>query len=79
MEKILVKCKKCSKKMKIANKKGKYRCPYCQEVYKLNAVNKVFLKIGRVFDGFIKTIVDIKNTIKYKYHVAKNTYRTKKK
>lgn len=78
LEKIIVKCKKCSKQMKIINKSGKYRCPYCKEVYKLNVFNKGILKIGRVLDGFIKTLKDIKNTFKYRLMLAKNMKNNKK-
>lgn len=79
MEKIIVKCKKCKKEMKILNKSGKYRCPYCKEVYKLNGFSKLILKIGRVFRDFIKTLVDIKNTIKYKLNVAIYHYKNRKR
>ena len=79
MEKIIVKCKKCSQKMKILNKTGKYRCPYCKEVYRLNGFNKVILKIGRVVDGFFKTLKDIKNTFKYRLMLAKKLKNNKKK
>ena len=78
MEKIIVKCKKCSKQMKIINKAGKYRCPYCKEIYKLNIFSKGILKVGRVFDGFIKTLKDIKNTFKYRLMLAKNMKNNKK-
>ena len=52
--------------------------PYCKEVYKLNVFNKGILKIGRVFDGFIKTLKDIKNTFKYRLMLAKNMKNNKK-
>jgi DNA-directed RNA polymerase subunit RPC12/RpoP len=78
MEKIIVKCKKCNKQMKIINKNGKYRCPYCKEIYKLNVFNRGFLKIGRVFGGFLKTLKDIKNTFKYRLMVAKNMKNNRK-
>ena len=79
MDKIIVKCKSCKKDMKILNKKGKYRCPYCKEVYKLNSFNKFMLKIGRVFKDFIKTLVDIKNTFKYRMNVAKYRFKNRKR
>lgn len=79
MDKIIVKCKKCKKDMKIFNKTGKYRCPYCKEVYKLNVFSKFILKIGRVFKDFIKTLVDIKNTLKYRFNVAKYHYKNRKR
>lgn len=79
LEKIIVKCKKCDKQMKILNKAGKYKCPYCKEVYKLNNFSKILLKISRVFKGFIKTLVDTKNTLKYRINVAKNQYKSKKR
>lgn len=79
MDKIIVTCKKCSKQMKILNKTGKYRCPYCKEVYKLNILNKTLLKIGRVSKDFVKTLIDIKNTIKYRFNVAKNHYKNRKR
>lgn len=79
MEKIIVKCKKCKKEMKILNKTGKYRCPYCKEVYKMNGFVKITQKTGRVFKDFIKTLVDIKNTIKYKMNVAIYRYKNKKR
>ena len=79
MDKIIVKCKACKKDMKILNKKGKYRCPYCKEVYKLNSFNKFNLKIGRVFKDIIKTLVDIKNTVKYRMNVAKYHFKNRKR
>jgi hypothetical protein len=79
LEKIIVKCKACKKEMKILNKKGKYRCPYCKEVYKLNLFNKFILKIRRVFKDFIKTLVDIKNTFKYRMNVAKYLFKNRKR
>lgn len=79
VEKIIVKCKKCGKQMKILNKNGKYKCPYCKEIYKLNGFNKITLKIGRVFDGFVKTLKDIKNTFKYRLMLAKNMKNNKKR
>ena len=72
MEKIIVKCKKCEKKMKILNKIGKYRCPYCKEVYKLNIITLIFEKIKSIGKGFAKTVIDIKNTVKYQLMIAKN-------
>lgn len=79
LDKIIVKCKACKKDMKILNKKGKYRCPYCKEVYKLSSFNKFTLKIGRVFKDFIKTLVDIKNTFKYRMNVAKYNFKNRKR
>jgi predicted RNA-binding Zn-ribbon protein involved in translation (DUF1610 family) len=79
VDKIIVKCKSCKKDMKILNKKGKYRCPYCKEVYRLNTFNKFTLKIRRISKDFIKTLVDIKNTLKYRMNVAKYHFKNRKR
>jgi len=75
MKKIVLKCPKCRKKMKISDKPAKYRCPHCKEVYKYTRSKQVVGSVIRVFTGVGTTAKDIKNGIVYKYTTAKNTYK----
>ena len=75
MKKIVLKCPKCRKKMKISDKPAKYRCPHCKEVYNYTKTKQMVGKITRVFTGVGTTVKDIKNGVAYKYTTAKNTYK----
>jgi predicted RNA-binding Zn-ribbon protein involved in translation (DUF1610 family) len=75
MKKLVIKCPKCKKKMKIMDKPAKYRCPSCKEVYKYTKFKQVTNKILTIFKDAGKTGVDIKNNIKNKYKMSKNTYK----
>lgn len=41
MEKVIVKCTQCKRKIKIPNKIGKYRCPACKGIYKYTKLKKM--------------------------------------
>lgn len=75
MKKIVLKCPKCRKKMKISDKPAKYRCPHCKEVYNYTKSKQAVGKVVRVFTGIGTTAKDIKNGFVYKYNTAKNTYK----
>ncbi len=75
MKKIVLKCPKCRKKMKISDKPAKYRCPHCKEVYKYTKLKQITGRLTRVFTGIGTTAKDIKNGFIYKYNTAKNTYK----
>ena len=47
MEKIVIICPSCSKKMKITNKVAKYRCPHCSEIYQYTRIKKFFTSIDK--------------------------------
>ncbi|MGL4403123.1 MAG: hypothetical protein ACRCTS_05335 [Fusobacteriaceae bacterium] len=73
MNKIIMVCPHCKQKMKIGSKLAKYRCPHCKEVYRLNFVTLLNLKIKGFFKGIIETVVDSKNNLRKKYQDAKKT------
>lgn len=75
MKKVVLKCPKCRKKMKISDKPAKYRCPHCKEVYKYTKIKQATGRVTRVFTGIGTTAKDIKNGVVYKYTTAKNTYK----
>jgi|GEM_PF-534798 len=75
MKKIVLKCPKCRKKMKISDKPAKYRCPNCKEVYKYTRSKQMTGRVTRIFTGIGTTIKDVKNGIVYKFKTAKNTYK----
>lgn len=78
MEKIIVTCGKCKKKMKILNKPAKYRCPHCKEVYKFTKTKQIIEKTKRVGKDAKKTVVDIFKTISYRFRAAKTQYQQMK-
>ena len=73
VKKIIIRCPKCKKKMKISDKPAKYRCPSCDEIYKYTALKKVVGYPSRVVVGIFQTGSDIISGIKNKYTMAKNT------
>ncbi|MCK5780113.1 MAG: hypothetical protein KAH04_03795 [Psychrilyobacter sp.] len=72
-KKIVIRCPKCKKKMKISDTSAKYRCPHCGEVYKYTRLKKIISYPGKVIAGIFQTIRDILNGIKTKFNNAKNT------
>lgn len=79
MGKIIVICETCGKKMKITNKKAKYRCPYCKNIYELTILKKIILFLKNLISYIPRKIINIKNTIKYKIMLAKNLKNNRKK
>lgn len=79
MGKIIVTCETCGKKMKITNKKAKYRCPYCKNIYELTILKKIILFLKNLISYTPRKIINIKNTIKYKIMLAKNLKNNRKK
>lgn len=75
MEKTIVKCKYCKKKMKIRYKLNQYKCPNCSEIYKLTRIKFVLLKLKGIFIGIKETSIDIKKMIVYKVKSVKSTYQ----
>lgn len=75
MNKVIVSCDKCGKKMKIGYKPAKYRCPNCKEIYQLTKLKSISLKIKYFFVGIKETVRDSINNIKIKYKNAKATYK----
>jgi len=73
VKKIVIRCPKCKKKMKISDSPAKYRCPSCGEVYKYTSLKKVVRYPGRFVTGVFQTVTDIVNGVKNKYTSAKNT------
>ena len=71
MEKTIVQCKKCSKKMKIRYELNKYKCPSCGEIYVLTRLKFAKLKLKGIFVGIKETAMDVKNNIVYKVKSAK--------
>jgi len=74
MEKVVVKCSDCKKKIRIPNIIGKYRCPACKGIYKytklkqLREKGKTILKDGMKLLPLLNKKVDegigkIKNLI----------------
>ena len=72
VKKIIIRCPKCKKKMKISDKPAKYRCPHCGEVYKYTILKKVISYPGRVVVGIFQTGNDIVKGIKTKYNNTRN-------
>lgn len=79
MGKIIVTCETCGKKMKITNKKAKYRCPYCKNIYELTILKKIILFLKNFISYIPRKIINMKNTIKYKIMLAKNLKNSRKK
>ena len=79
MGKIIVTCETCGKKMKITNKKAKYRCPYCKNIYELTILKKIILFLKNLISYIPRKIINIKNTIKYKIMLAKILKNNRKK
>lgn len=75
MEKIIIKCPHCNSKMKIGLKSAKYRCPNCQEIYKLTMIKLFLLRVKGFFIGIKETLVDIKTNIVNKYKSVVATYK----
>lgn len=73
MDKVIVICPHCQKKMKIGYKPAKYRCPNCKEIYILTTAEAYTLKVKGVLKGALETVKDAKNNIKRKYRNAKAT------
>lgn len=69
MEKLIIVCPNCKKKMKIQNKVAKYRCPNCSSVYSLNTLKKIYINMKEFFLGIkykiVKKYKDTINTYKY--------------
>lgn len=79
MKKLVLKCPKCKKKMKINDKPAKYRCPHCKNIYKYTLIKKIFSYPGRGIRKVINFFSRIKNRIilarnaaKYMAQVRKN-------
>lgn len=68
MEKLIVICPNCKKKMKIKNQVAKYKCPNCSSIYKLNIFKKIHLNIKEFF-------LRIKYKITKKYNDTVATYK----
>ena len=75
MRKIVLKCPKCKKKMKISDKVAKYKCPNCGEVYKYTKFRKAYFSVFLVMRDFGLTLKEIFSAIKLKYTMFKNTYK----
>lgn len=75
MQKIVITCPKCKHKMKISNKRAKYRCPHCKEIYKFSFLKQLYTNIKLFILGFFETLLDIKNNIIKKYRDTKATYK----
>lgn len=75
MQKIIINCPHCKKKMKINNKMATYKCPHCNNLYKYNIIQKIYMTIISFFKDFYSTLIDIKKNIKNKFINAKNTYK----
>jgi DNA-directed RNA polymerase subunit RPC12/RpoP len=72
-KKIIIRCPKCKKKMKITDKPAKYRCPNCGEVYKYTTLKRIMGYPSRIITGIFQTVNDIVSGVKNKYTSAKNT------
>ena len=77
--KIIVTCETCSKKMKITNKKAKYRCPYCKSIYELTIFKKIIIFFKNLISYIPRKIINMKNTIRYRIMLAKNLKNNRKK
>lgn len=75
MKKFIIVCPKCHKKMKISDKRAKYKCPNCGEIYRYHFLRKIYYNLKHVVTGFIQTLKDIIFNIKTKYKNAKATYK----
>ncbi len=75
MKKLVIKCPNCKKKMKIMDKPAKYRCPNCKEIYKYTKSKQMITKVLTIVKDAGQTVIDVKNNIKRKYTMSKNTYK----
>lgn len=73
VKKIIIRCPKCKKKMKISDKPAKYRCPSCGEIYKYTLLKKTVAYPGKIVAGVFQTGRDIVTGVKTKYTMTKNT------
>ncbi|MGM0507619.1 MAG: hypothetical protein ACQERZ_00380 [Fusobacteriota bacterium] len=79
MEKIIVNCPSCNKKMKISNKLATYKCPHCNEKYKYTKSRKMIEKTKRIFKDGAKLIPvlskKISNSFKNLYKLIKQKFK----
>lgn len=60
MGKLIIKCKYCKEKMKIQDKKAKYRCPACKKINKIKSFDIKRIKMKNFYDDmniFLKALV----------------------
>ncbi len=68
MEKLILTCPHCRKKMKISKKAAKYKCPYCSTICVISSpLLFVLILQNHIQNGVQK--------IKTKYYNLKNTYK----
>lgn len=70
MEKIVIICPSCSKKMKIINKVAKYRCPHCSEIYQYTRIKKFFTSIDKYCNRLLDGILSFPRKISKRYRDA---------
>ncbi len=75
MKKLIIVCPTCTKKMKIANKIAKYRCPNCSAVYKFNLIKFILTNIEKFFMSIIDFILILPKKIQKKYRDVVATYK----
>ena len=68
MEKLILTCPHCHKKMKIQKKAAKYKCPHCSSICIISSIALFLLMIQNYIHFFTQKI-------KHKYQNVKNTYK----
>ncbi|AYZ73581.1 hypothetical protein EGX98_05865 [Fusobacterium necrophorum] len=68
MEKLVISCPHCHKKIKILKKAAKYKCPHCSNICVISSIALFLL----VIQNHVQAITQ---KIKTKYQNAKNTYK----
>lgn len=68
MEKLVISCPHCHKKIKILKKAAKYKCPHCSNICVISSIALFLL----VMQNHVQSITQ---KIKTKYRNVKNTYK----
>ncbi|RXZ70595.1 hypothetical protein EPT53_03635 [Fusobacterium necrophorum] len=68
MEKLVISCPHCHKKIKILKKAAKYKCPHCSNICVISSIALFLL----VMQNHVQSITQ---KIKTKYQNVKNTYK----
>ncbi|CAL7882685.1 hypothetical protein [Fusobacterium necrophorum] len=68
MEKLVISCPHCHKKIKILKKAAKYKCPHCSNICVISSIALFLL----VMQNHVQAIT---HKIKTKYQNVKNTYK----
>lgn len=76
MEKLIISCPHCHKKIKILKKAAKYKCPHCSNICIISSIALFLLIIQHYMQSVMQKskikYQNIKNTYKYLKMIHKN-------